>query len=320
MSVPGARSAAAAGDVALIEAFLEAAVAERGAARNTVAAYARDLTDFAAHAADTGGIAAADRAAIEAYVAGLEAAGLSAATRARRLSAIRRFSRFALSEGWRADDPTARLSGPRPQRNLPGTLSAEAVDRLLAAAASRVEKARRGSAAERNAIRDHALLELIYATGLRVSEAVGLPREPALSGPETLVVIGKGGKRRMVVLTPAARAALMRWREASDGRGRDFAHSPHAFPARTPGKALSRLSAWVIVKAVAAEAGLDPAGISPHGLRHAFATHLLEGGADLRAIQLMLGHADIATTEIYTHVLDARLRALVAEHHPLSRR
>ncbi|MEM6973971.1 MAG: tyrosine recombinase [Pseudomonadota bacterium] len=306
------------GDGAAIEAFLEAAVAERGAAANTVAAYARDLSDFSAFAAGEGGMMGADRAMIEAYLAGLEASGLSASTRARRLSAIKRFTRFALSEGWREDDPTARLSGPRPSGRLPGTMTIEAVERMLSVAAERAARARSGSAAERNAIRDHALIELIYATGLRVSEAVGLPREPALSGPETLSVRGKGGKQRLVMLTPPARAALRRWREASDARGPAFCKSPHAFAARSPGQALSRLRAWEIVKALATAAGLDAAAISPHGLRHAFATHLLEGGVDLRSIQLMLGHADIATTEIYTHVLDARLRSLVAAHHPLA--
>ncbi|MEL6266288.1 MAG: tyrosine recombinase [Pseudomonadota bacterium] len=316
---PADQPAATSRDLGMIDAFLEAAIAERGAAPNTVAAYARDLADLAAFARPAGGIAAIDRAGIERYLAALEAEGRAPATRARRLSAIRRFCRFALSEGWREDDPAARLSGPRPARRLPGTLDVAAVDRLLATAARRVAEARKDSAAERNAVRDHCLLELLYATGLRVSEAVGLPREPACRGPETLVVAGKGGRRRMVALTPAARAALSRWTAMSDARGPAFARSPWAFPARTPGTALSRLRAWEVVKALGVAAGLDPAGVTPHALRHAFATHLLEGGADLRAIQLLLGHADIATTEIYTHVLDARLQALVLAHHPLSR-
>ncbi|MEL7349412.1 MAG: tyrosine recombinase [Pseudomonadota bacterium] len=306
-------------DAHLIEAFLEAAIAERGAAENTVAAYARDLTDFAAFARARGlSLATVGRVDIEAYLARAEAEGLATSTRARRLSAIRRFCRFALGEGWRKDDPAARLSGPRAARKLPGTLSAADVDALLAAAARRVTQAAEGSPTARNAIRDHCLLEMLYATGLRVTELVTLPREPAARGPETLSVTGKGSKERLVVLTPAARAALIRWRAVCDARGQAFARSPWLFPARTPDKPLSRLRAWEVVKTLAAAAGLDPAQVSPHVLRHAFATHLLAGGADLRSIQLLLGHADIGTTEIYTHVLDARMRALVLEHHPLA--
>ncbi|MEM6488759.1 MAG: tyrosine recombinase [Pseudomonadota bacterium] len=319
---PGGASRSDAGpsDAAALDAFLEAAVAERGAAPNTVDAYARDLADVAATAQAAGTrLIAIDRAFIEAYLARLEAEGRAVATRARRLSAIRRFCRFALLEGWRGDDPAARLRGPAATKRLPVTLSAEDVDRLLAAAARRAADAPVGSPRARTAIRDHCLLEVLYATGLRVSEAVTLPREPAARGPETLVVVGKGGRGRLVVLTAQARAALCRWTAVSDARGPAFANSRWAFPARTPDAPLSRLRAWEIVKTLAAAAGLGPADVSPHALRHAFATHLLAGGADLRAIQTLLGHADIATTEIYTHVLDARLAALVHRHHPLAR-
>ncbi|MGF1553569.1 MAG: tyrosine recombinase [Paracoccaceae bacterium] len=303
----------------MIEAFLEAAVAERGARPNTVAAYARDLGDFAAFLAHRGAtLDVIDRAGIETYLTALEAEGLGAATRARRLSAIRRFTAFALAEGWREDDPAVRLSGPRRARALPATLPPAAVERLIGAAAARVAAAEPGSARARSAVRDHCLVELLYAPGLRVSEAVALPREPAARGPETLVVLGKGGRRRMVALTPAARVTLKAWRTASDARGADFAASRWLFPARSPDAALSRLRAWEVLKDLAVHAGLDPATVSPHVLRHAFATHLLQGGADLRTIQTLLGHADIATTEIYTHGLDARARALVLEHHPLA--
>ncbi|MEL6196401.1 MAG: tyrosine recombinase [Pseudomonadota bacterium] len=320
MAAAGTRSEALrVPDAHAIDAFLEAAIAERGASDNTVAAYARDLTDFAAYCAeDATTLRSVGRATIEAYLAALEAEGRAPATRARRLSAIRRFCRFALAEGWRQDDPAARLSGPRAPARLPGTLGETEVDRMLAVAAQRVGAAKPGTAAARAAVRDHCLIEMLYATGLRVSELVTLPREPASRGPESLSLRGKGGRHRVVVLTPAARGALRRWREVSDARGPAFARSRWLFAARTPDKPLSRLRAWEIVKRLAAEAGLDPATVSPHVLRHAFATHLLAGGADLRSIQLLLGHADIATTEIYTHVLDARMRALVLDHHPLS--
>ncbi|MEM6679680.1 MAG: tyrosine recombinase [Pseudomonadota bacterium] len=302
-----------------IEAFLEAAIAERGAAANTVAAYARDLTAFAADCRAAGRrLTEARREDIEAHLASLAAEGRSAATRARRLSAIRRFCRFALLEGWREDDPAARLEGPKRSRPLPKTLSTTDAAALLAEAARRAAEAKPGSPRAARAVRDHCMLEILYATGLRVSEMVTLPAEPALRGPDSLIVRGKGGRERRVALTPPARAALAAWaplRQPIEGHRTSLRF---LFPARGIDGHITRLTAWNAVKSLAAGAGLDPSTVSPHTLRHAFASHLLEGGADLRAIQLLLGHADIATTEIYTHVLDARMRALVLEHHPLA--
>jgi integrase/recombinase XerD len=301
-----------------IGAFLEALAAERGAAANTLAAYRRDLADFAGWLGRIGAeLAGARRAEIEAYLGALEAAGLGPATRARRLSAIRQFYRFVLSEGWRADDPAARIGGPRPARRLPGTLSVDEVGRLL-------EAARAGQGGEARRARLLCLVELLYATGLRVSELVSLPAAAVRGNPRMLLVRGKGGRERMVPLSAPAREALAAWlalRDAGEARRRHAGGrpSPWLFPSRGAPGHLTRIAFWQELKRLAAAAGLDPARLSPHTLRHAFATHLLANGADLRAIQQLLGHADISTTEIYTHVLDERLKALVLEKHPLAR-
>lgn len=297
-----------------VEAFLEAQLAERGAAGNTVAAYARDLMGFDKFLAVAGsGLAGAGRAEIEAYLASLEEEGRAASTRARHLSAIRQFYRFVWSEGWREDNPAARISGPRKQRPLPKTLDEAAVNRLL-------ETAR---APRRNGLRTACLLELLYASGLRVSELVGLPVAAVRGNPRMLLVRGKGGRERMVPLSAPARAALAAWlaerdRAEAEAKRAGGRLSPFLFPSRGKAGHLSRVAFWQQLKGLAAEAGIDPATISPHTLRHAFATHLLANGADLRSIQKLLGHADISTTEIYTHVLDARLKALVFKHHPLA--
>ncbi len=299
--------------------FLEALLAERGAAANTLAAYRRDLGHYAAWLRSRGGDAAtAGRPEIEGYLAAIEAEGMSPATRARRLSAIRQFYRFALSEGWRADDPAARIRGARPGRMLPGTLSVAEVDRLLGAA-------RQAPGAETKRARLTCLVELLYATGLRVSELVSLPVNAVRGSPRMLLVTGKGGRERMVPLSPPARDVLAVWLKLRDageaeqqrqGRGRP---SPWLFPSRGRQGHLTRVAFYQALKELAARAGLDPETISPHTLRHAFATHLLANGADLRVIQQLLGHADVSTTEIYTHVLDERLKALVLEKHPLAR-
>ena len=297
--------------------FLEALGAERGAAANTLAAYRRDLADFTAWLVARGRDAAtASRADIEDYLASIEAAGLAATTRARRLSAIRQFYRFVLSEGWRPDDPAARIAGPRPVRKLPGTLSVEEVERLLAAARDKP-----GSEAAK--ARLLCLMELLYATGLRVSELVSLPAAAARGNPRMLLVTGKGGRERMVPLSDAARAAMADWlierdRAEAERRRAGGRPSPWLFPSRGKLGHLTRIAFYNAVKSLAVQAGLDPARISPHTLRHAFATHLLANGADLRAIQQLLGHADVSTTEIYTHVLDERLKSLVLEKHPLA--
>jgi integrase/recombinase XerD len=287
-----------------VEAFLEMLVAERGAARNTLEAYRADLSDFAAFAARRGEPPArAGADTMRGYLAGLAAAGLSARTAARRLSALRQFHRFLLREGVRADDPTLLIDGPRLPRPLPKYLTEQEVDALLAAAAARPE----GQAAVMV-----AALEILYATGLRVSELLALPRSALAGDAAVLMVRGKGGRERIVPLSDAARdaaAALVR----SVGQGRWL------FPGRDPRRALTRQGFGQILKLVALDAGLDPARVSPHVLRHSFASHMLARGADLRSLQLLLGHADIATTQIYTHVLAERLQRLVEAHHPLAK-
>lgn len=297
-----------------IATFLEAQAADLGAADNTRLAYGRDLLDLAGWLAPRGlHFATAGRADIEGYLVHCEAQGLARATRARRLSAIRQLFRFAFEEGWRGDDPAVRIAGPGRARRLPGTLGTHEVDRLLAAA-------REG----REAVRDTCLMELLYATGMRVSELVSLPVAAARGDPRMLLVRGKGGRERMVPLSAGARAALAEWLAERDtreqaARGKGRAPSRFLFPSRGKAGHLTRQSFHGLVRGLALRAGLPPGAVSPHTLRHAFATHLLEGGADLRSIQVLLGHADLSTTEIYTHVLDARLRELVEAHHPLVR-
>ncbi len=298
--------------------FLEALGAERGAAANTLAAYRRDLEHFTGWLRGAGADPEnAGRAEIEGYLAVLEGAGLSPATRARRLSAIRQFYRFALSEGWRADDPAARIDGPRPARKLPGTLSVAEVDRLLDAALTR-------PGAKAGRARLTCLVELLYATGMRVSELVSLPAASARGNPRMLLVTGKGGRDRMVPLSEPAREALAAWlviRDAAEVERRRAGGrpSPWLFPSRGKLGHLTRIGFYYALKTLAVSAGLDPTRISPHTLRHAFATHLLANGADLRVIQQLLGHADVSTTEIYTQVLDERRKARVLESHPLAR-
>ncbi len=279
-----------------IEAFLEMLAAERGAARNTLAAYRSDLTDFQAFAAGRGvGTALADAAVLQAYMAQLGAVGLSARTAARRLSALRQFHRFLLGEGVRADDPTTLLDTPRLPKTLPKYLTEQEVDTLLAAARERED----GIAL--------AALEILYATGMRVSELLSLRRSALARDTAMLLIRGKGGKERMVPLSQVAR----------DAAGVLEERGPWLFPGRDRRKAMTRQGFALLLKQVALEAGLDPARVSPHVLRHSFASHLLARGADLRSLQMLLGHSDIATTEIYTHVLAERLERLVMEKHPL---
>ena len=297
-------------DLTRISTFLEALAAERGAANNTALAYARDLKDFTAYLANSSSsLDAADTPRIEAYLARCEAEGLAQTTRARRLSSIRQFYAFAHAEGWRADNPALRLKGPGPSKRLPKTLTEEEVAALLEAA--------RTTGRESDRLRNTCLLELLYATGMRVSELVSLPVAAVRGDPRMILVRGKGGKERMVPLSPPARAALSAWLKHRD---ESASKSPHLFPSRGKAGHLTRVRFHGLVKDLATRAGISPAKVSPHTLRHAFATHLLANGADLRSIQTLLGHADVSTTEIYTHVLDARLKALVEEHHPLQRR
>ncbi|MBI4185367.1 MAG: site-specific tyrosine recombinase XerD [Proteobacteria bacterium] len=303
------RSAAA--GTRLLDAFLELLVAERGAAANTVTAYRRDLDDFAAFLARRGlGLTEARADDVRDYLGRLARERLSPRTGARRLSALRQFHRFLLAEGVRADDPSAQVDGPRRGRALPKYLGEGEVSALIAAA--RRKPGREG-------LRLSALLELLYATGLRVSELVGLPRSALARGGEVLIVRGKGAKERLVPLSVPAREAVAAWLRLRAGEGTDGARSPWLFPSRSAAGHLTRQWVTRMLKELAAAAGIDPARVSPHVVRHSFASHLIAHGADLRSVQQMLGHADIATTQIYTHVLEDRLRALVGEHHPLAR-
>lgn len=306
------------GDSRRISTFLQAIAAENGAARNTQLAYGRDLIDAADHLAAAGTtLESASTEAIETYLVALDAQGLSQATRARRLSALKQFYRFARDEGWRPDNPVLRMDGPGRARRLPGTLSEPEVLRLL-------DAARDHGADAATRARNACLFELLYATGLRVSELVSLPHAALRGAPEMLMVRGKGGKDRLVPLSDPARLATAVWlthRDAAEtlARSRGEAPSRFLFPARGAEGHMTRMRFHGLVKEVALRAGLNPERVSPHVLRHAFATHLLAGGADLRVIQTLLGHADLGTTEIYTHVLDQRLRDLVMQHHPLAR-
>jgi len=295
-----------------LDLFLEMLAAERGAARNTLEAYERDLRDFAGFA-DRRGTAADDAGTdlLRAYIKWLDGHGMTARTQARRLSALRRFFRFLAAEGLRADDPTQALDSPRQGQPLPKILSEEEVEALLAAARA-VEGA--------DGLRLVALLELLYATGMRVSELVALPVAAVARDPRYLLVRGKGDKERLVPLGEAARAAVAAWLPVRARLLGPKRTSPYLFPSHGDAGHLTRQRLGQLLKTVGAAAGLDRAKVSPHVLRHAFATHLLNRGANLRSVQAMLGHADISTTQIYTHVLDARLKALVETHHPLARR
>ena len=294
-----------------IEAFLEMMAVERDASPHTLAAYGRDLADAEAALSDAGGLMKADAEALEAWFADLSRRGLSAATAARRRSSARQFYRFALAEGWRTDDPSRRLDAPKQGRPLPKLLSRDEIDRLLAASAARDAAA---------GLRLVALVEMAYASGLRVSELLGLKVEAVRRDPAYLIVRGKGGKERLAPLNAAARVAIKAWLTARDAKRKPEApDSPWLFPSsgRT-GHLTPRRFAQLLDEA-AMTAGIDPARVSPHVLRHAFATHLLEGGADLRVVQTLLGHADIATTQIYTHVATDRLAQMVRSKHPLAR-
>ncbi|QMU56862.1 MAG: tyrosine recombinase [Boseongicola sp.] len=300
-----------------ISTFLEAQAAELDASENTLLAYARDLKDFAEwRTKNHGDILGASQSDIESYLLSLDDAGLAQSTRARRLSAIRQFFRFAYEEGWRSDNPAIRLKGPQRAKRLPKTLSESEVDALLNAA--------RTQGRESDLARNTCLMELLYATGMRVTELVSLPVSAARGNPNMLLVRGKGGKERMVPLSGPARDAISHWLIKRD-RDEDFAHSEKGaplskflFPSRGKSGHLTRHRFYLLIKEFAVKAGISPDKVTPHTLRHAFATHLLAHGADLRVIQTLLGHADVGTTEIYTHVLEERLRDLVMDHHPLA--
>ncbi|WP_024352656.1 tyrosine recombinase [Brevundimonas naejangsanensis] len=294
-----------------IEAFLEMMAVERDASHHTLAAYGRDLADAETWLGDAGGLMAAPQEALEAWFADLSRRGLSAATAARRRASVRQFYRFALGEGWRTDDPSRRLDAPKQGRSLPKTLSRDEIEALLAAA---------GAADSAAGLRLIALVEMAYASGLRVSELLALKVEAVRRDPAYLIVRGKGGKERLAPLNTAAREAIKAWLDARDAaRKPNTPDSAWLFPSHGKSGHLTPRRFAQLLDQAAITAGIDPARVSPHVLRHAFATHLLEGGADLRVVQTLLGHADISTTQIYTHVATDRLSQVVHANHPLAK-
>jgi integrase/recombinase XerD len=295
------------------EAFLEMMSVERAAAKNTLTAYARDLADATGFLTGRGrDLADASASDVEAYFAALGARGLSPATAARRRAAVRQFYRFVLGEAWRSDDPSRRVEAPKKGRSLPKVLSREEMDRLIAAAG-----ARDGG----QGLRLACMVELAYASGLRISELTGLTLAALARDPAYLIVKGKGGKERLAPLNDPARTAVKAYLEARPQfLPKGDKANPWLFASRgAAGRLTPRRFAQLLDEA-AADAGIDPARVSPHVLRHAFATHLLEGGADLRVVQTLLGHADIATTQIYTHVAGDRLREVIETKHPLAKK
>lgn len=301
-----------------IATYLEAQAAELGASNNTQMAYARDLKGFADWV-DQRELTFEDvtREDVEDYMVYCDAQGLAKSTRARRLSAIKQLFRFAFEEGWRDTNPAIQVKGPGLDKRLPKTLDTAEVDKLI-------EAARQSGRNRKDRTRNICLMELLYATGMRVSELVSMPVSATRGDPRMLLIKGKGGKERMVPLSAPARAALASWLKLRDSLESDAiaagkSASPYLFPSRGKLGHLTRHRFYALIKEFAATGGVDPDKVTPHTLRHAFATHLLANGADLRSIQTLLGHADVATTEIYTHVLDERLKELVLENHPLSK-
>ncbi|UUP17162.1 site-specific tyrosine recombinase XerD [Nitratireductor thuwali] len=300
---------------ARIEAFLEMMAAERGASDNTLSSYRRDLEDADEHMG--GELATADAAAIRGWLSDLARRSYTASTQARKLSSLRQFFKFLYAEGLRGDDPTGVLDSPKKARPLPKTLAEDEVGRLLRRAEEEVAEAERGSPERFTAQRLHTLLEVLYASGMRVSELVSLPVRVAQRDERVFSVKGKGGKERLVPLSSKAREAVRLWL-AERALDNAAAESPWLFPARSESGFLPRQVFARELKGLAARTGIASAKVSPHVLRHAFASHLLQNGADLRAVQQLLGHSDISTTQIYTHVLEKRLQELVQNHHPLA--
>jgi integrase/recombinase XerD len=302
----------------LIESFLEMIAAERGGAKNTIDAYARDLSDYAARLSAAGKTpldASSDD--IRAFLKALEKRGLAAASSARKLSSIRQLHRFLLAEGLRAENPAAIIEGPRRGRSLPKTLSIAEVDHLLAVSREGLDDDARPPGERLRALRTAGLIELLYATGLRVSELVALPKGVARGNEPLIPVRGKGGRDRLAPISSAARTAIRAYRARLEKDHPSAAAGPWLFPADSQSGHLTRQAFARDLKVCGAAAGIADKRISPHVLRHAFASHLLQNGADLRVVQELLGHADIATTQIYTHVLDERMKAMVRDLHPL---
>lgn len=297
--------------------FLDMLAAERGASKNTLDAYRRDLEDYLAYLTEGGTSPdAATSATVRGFMASLEERGLKATSAARRLSAVRQFHKFLYVEGYAPADPTAAVSAPKRGRSLPKVLSVDQVDKLLQVAHEGAADPEAVPGERLKALRMACLLELLYATGLRVSELISLPRSAAKTRERFLVVRGKGAKERLVPLTDAAKEAAAAYLAALEQQGK--AAGPWLFPADSESGHLTRQAFARDLKAVAGGAGLRSDKVSPHVLRHAFASHLLQNGADLRIVQELLGHSDISTTQIYTHVLDERLKSMVRDLHPLS--
>ena len=307
-----------ASDEALVELFLDMQAAERGAGENTLAAYRNDLADLVAHLQAAGGsIADASTESLRGFFSSLSKRGFKASSLARRLSAVRQLYRFLYAEGKRTDDPAAVLEGPKRARTLPKILSIAEVDGLLVQAREQAENDKQPPAARLRAARLLCLLEVVYATGLRVSELVALPASAARRDQRMLVVRGKGGKERLVPLNQAAKRAMAEYLKLRADDGHD-AQSKWLFPSFGEQGHLTRQHFARELKTLGLACGIAPERLSPHVLRHAFASHLLHNGADLRVVQTLLGHADISTTQIYTHVLEERLKALVRDLHPLA--
>lgn len=306
---------------ALLDSFLESLSVERGAARNTLDAYGRDLGDYLSHLKARGrGPLDAGQEDVRAFLAGLHAAGLSAATAARRLSAVRQFHKFLYGEGLRGDDPSGVVESPRRKRAVPDVLTAAEVERLLAVAAEGIDDAARPARDRLKAARLACALELLYASGLRVSELIALPKSATRAGAAMLTVRGKGSKERLVPLSAAAVAAAKRYRALLEAAAPGLAAGKWLFPSDSDSGHMTRQAFARDLKEAAGAAGIRGERVSPHALRHAFASHLLQNGADLRVVQELLGHADVATTQIYTHVLDERMADMVRDLHPLAKK
>lgn len=302
-----------------IDLFLDMIAAERGASRNTIDAYRRDLADYAGFLRKNGATPTdADTATIRLYLGDLQKRGFEAASSARKLSSIRQLHRFLVAEAIRGDDPAAILEGPRRAPSAPKILSVDQVDALIESARAAVNAPEISPAQKLRAARLYALVELLYATGLRVSELVALPKSAGRTKEAFISVRGKGGRDRLVPLTPAARESISAYRETLKAAAPGLFESKWLFPSDAESGHLTRQAFARDLKALAANVGIRAASISPHVLRHAFASHLLQNGADLRAVQQLLGHSDISTTQIYTHVLENRLVETVTRHHPLA--
>lgn len=310
----------------IVERFLDMLSVERGASANTLDAYSRDLAHFATFVQKRNrSLQTAGPDDLTGFIAQMIEEGLAASSRARRLSALKQFYRFLVAEGVRPDDPSSMVGGPKREAALPKTLSVEEVDRLLDTARRKVDDLRNGQRTK--ALRLYCLLEILYATGMRVSELVALPYATLAGDERTLTIKGKGGRERIVPLNPAAQEALMLYlaeRNEVASKNGDVSsggdRSPWLFPSWGQQGHLTRQRLAQELKILAKEAGIEPSRVSPHVLRHAFASHLVERGADLRSVQKLLGHADIATTQVYTHMREGHLRRIVEEHHPLSAR